>query len=101
MNRSADLFPAPSGDKQRYHNPRTVRSNKVCPEVEGTGPEVEAIQIGGGKVHNASIELTQTHGELEDMAIGLPGCNRIAASWKFVVRAISLKSKSQNYNSCR
>ena len=80
MNRCADVLPAPSGDQQRYHNPRTVCTDEVRPEVERTGPEVEAIQVGGGEVDDASIELAETHGELEDMAVGLPGCNSIAAN---------------------
>uniref|UniRef100_A0A0A9CNS8 Secreted protein n=1 Tax=Arundo donax TaxID=35708 RepID=A0A0A9CNS8_ARUDO len=43
LNRCADLLPAPYGNECWYHNPRTVCADEVCPEVERTGPEVEAI----------------------------------------------------------
>jgi len=82
----ANHLPAPHGDERWYPNPETVCANEICPEVEWTDPEVEAIQVCGDEVNQAPVELTQTDGELENMAIGLVGCNGIAATSKFVVR---------------
>jgi len=82
----ANHLPAPHGDERWYPNPETVCANEICPEVEWTDPEVEAIQVCGDKVNQASVELTQTNGELENMAEGLMGCNSVAASRKKLVR---------------
>jgi hypothetical protein len=93
----AYFLPGSYGNEHRYPNPETVCANEICPEVEWTDPEVEAIQVCGDKVNQASVELTQTNGELENMAEGLLGCNSIAASRKKLVR--QSKSYIMNPNS--
>jgi len=101
---STDLLPGSHGNECWYHNPRTVRTNEVCPEVEGTGPEIEAIQVGSNEVNQASIELTQADSELKNMAVGLPGCNSVAASSKLLVRwskSYIINPKSHNPNNCK
>ncbi|WVZ71881.1 hypothetical protein U9M48_020413 [Paspalum notatum var. saurae] len=40
----ANPLPTPHGDERWYPNPETVCANEICPEVEWTDPEVEAIQ---------------------------------------------------------
>ena len=78
----AYFLPGSYGNEHRYPNPETVCTNEICPEVEWADPEVEAIQVCSDEVNQASVELTQTDGELENMAAGLPGCNGVAASTK-------------------
>jgi hypothetical protein len=82
----AYLLPEPYGNQCWNHNPGAVCTNEVCPEVEWTSPEVEAIQVGSNEVNQASIDLTQTDSELKNMAVGLSGCNGVSASSKFVMR---------------
>ena len=79
-------LPAPCSDERWHDNPRAVRADEIRPEVEWTRPEVEASQVCGDEVEQASVELAQANGELEDVAVGLAGCNCIAASRKLVVR---------------
>ena len=79
-------LPAPCSDERWHDNPRAVRADEIRPEVEWTRPEVEASQVCGDEVEQASVELAQANGELEDVGVGLAGCNCIAASRKLVVR---------------
>jgi hypothetical protein len=37
----ANLLPAPYGARRWYHNPWTVCTDEICPEVERNDPEVE------------------------------------------------------------
>jgi hypothetical protein len=83
---STYLLPGSHGNERWYHNPRTVRTYEVSPEVEGTGPEIEAIQVGSNEVNQATIKLTQADRELKNMAVGLPGCNSVPERNKFLVR---------------
>jgi hypothetical protein len=85
-NCCTNLLPTPHGDERWYPNPETVCANEICPEVEWTDPEVEAIQVCSDEVNQAPVELAQADGELENMAVGLAGCNGITASSKLVVR---------------
>jgi len=85
-NCCTNLLPTPHGDERWYPSPETVCANEICPEVEWTDPEVEAIQVCGDEVNQASVELAQADGELENMAVGLAGSNGITANSKLVVR---------------
>ena len=86
MKCCAYFLPGSYGNERWYPNPETVCTNEICPEVEWADPEVEAIQVRSDEVNKAPVELAQADGELENMAIGLVGCNGIAATSKFVVR---------------
>ena len=59
-----DLLPASCRNERWYDNPRDVCADEIRPEVEWTGPEVEAGQVRGDEVEQASVELAQANGEL-------------------------------------
>lgn len=84
MKRGAGFLPGPYGDEHRYPDPEAVCANEIRPEVERADPEVEAVQVRGDEVNQASVELAQTYGELENVAEGLPGCNGVAGSRKTI-----------------
>jgi hypothetical protein len=85
-NCCTNFLPTPHDDECWYPNPETVCKNEICPKVERTDPEVEAIQVCSDEINHASVELAQADGNLENMAVRLAGCNGIAASGKLVVR---------------
>jgi hypothetical protein len=61
-------------------------TNEICPEVERTDPEVEAIQVRGDEVQKAPVEMAQTNTEHENMTVGLTRSYGIAARRVGLVR---------------